>query len=548
MQCRPAHRFAAIAAVFTLAIVASAAIAGEITSRMRTVSGVFESNGFRLEPVYDVDIQRQADDLSQPQAFEIIRPDNGKAVTIGRLFTSCSCIQLEAVKRTFQPGERAILQLRNIRPTPANGQVYAIFVQLTGPVRTTLRFDTFVQSGVGIGSKPETAAPAPAAAKPAAAASGQGNTPTGVVGTPVPGVNNELAAALTAINAHPPEATGDLLEEAIAPAVEDAETAGTAQGSLENPIQPNALVLVHNAPTGQTPLAQSEDLAADLGGDLPDFFALPLSETADIAEQDARIEALDRADSAASGTAGESVDPVPAAAEEATRLTEDQILQLQRLALIQAEEQAKQLAERVQQLQAAPAPAPVDQAAAVEEVIVTAVVQPEPEPAVVPAAPAAPEAAPASAPVTAPAYAGRPVQAVSLITIGVRDMSASIRFYEALGWQRAARGKYDQTAFFQLNGQVLALYPVTDLLLEQNMANARPAPGGITLALHVQEKEDVRTVYQRFIDAGGRSLRAPAEMASGAVSSYVADPDGNPWEISWVPQFRIDPNGGLWLP
>ncbi|MCC8109956.1 MAG: VOC family protein, partial [Planctomycetes bacterium] len=144
--------------------------------------------------------------------------------------------------------------------------------------------------------------------------------------------------------------------------------------------------------------------------------------------------------------------------------------------------------------------------------------------------------------------ARRPVQAVSLITIGVRDMAASIRFYEALGWQRAARGKYDQTAFFQLQGQILALYPMQDQLREQNMAGAIPAPGGITLALHVSDKADVWSVYQRFIDAGGTSLRPPAEMASGAVSSYVADPDGNPWEISWVPQFRIDAEGGLWLP
>ncbi|MCC8167305.1 MAG: VOC family protein, partial [Planctomycetes bacterium] len=162
-----------------------------------------------------------------------------------------------------------------------------------------------------------------------------------------------------------------------------------------------------------------------------------------------------------------------------------------------------------------------------------------------------PGLAAAGTPVPPPARdpnARRPVQAVSLITIGVRDMAASIRFYEALGWQRAARGKYDQTAFFQLQGQILALYPMQDQLREQNMAGAIPAPGGITLALHVSDKADVWSVYQRFIDAGGTSLRPPAEMASGAVSSYVADPDGNPWEISWVPQFRIDAEGGLWLP
>ncbi len=144
--------------------------------------------------------------------------------------------------------------------------------------------------------------------------------------------------------------------------------------------------------------------------------------------------------------------------------------------------------------------------------------------------------------------ARKPVQAVSLITVGVRDLPSAIRFYEALGWTRTASGKYDQTAFFQLQGQVLALYPMHDLLREQNMQNAQPAPGGITLALHVQDRADVWSVYQRFLDAGGSSLRVPSEMPSGAVSCYVADPDGNPWEISWVPQFHIDEDGGLWLP
>ncbi len=144
--------------------------------------------------------------------------------------------------------------------------------------------------------------------------------------------------------------------------------------------------------------------------------------------------------------------------------------------------------------------------------------------------------------------ARKPVQAVSLITVGVRDLPAAIRFYEALGWSRTASGKYDQTAFFQLQGQVLALYPMHELLREQNMQNAKPAPGGITLALHVQDRADVWAVYQRFLDAGGSSLRVPSEMPSGAVSCYVADPDGNPWEISWVPQFHIDDDGGLWLP
>ncbi len=501
---RPLTRRFAVSAVLLILCCVSAPVpsarAGEITSRMRSVSGVFEVNGYRIAPVYDVDIPPDYEDLTPPQAYEITRPSSDQALTIGRLFTSCSCIRLEATKRTFEPGERVILHLRNIRPTPANGQMYAFFIQLTGPMQATLRFDVFVQTGVRIGDTPPPP-PAPGtaddAADPELAA-----TPT------TAGLNNQLAAALRAVNGHadttplelPPElgsegepdaatleATGDILDAAGAESVESAADADAAESTENADSADNADSAAPAAPEPSAPPATPEPVAlflsTELGGDLPDF-----------------------------NTAA------PQGAD-AARLDDDQILQLQRLALIQAEEQAKQLAARVQQLQTPPA-----------------------------AAPAPPPVAPAPRRAGPPSLADRPVQSVSLITIGSRDMPASIRFYEALGWQRAARGKYDQTAFFQLNGQVLALYPLADLLLEQNMKDAAPAPGGITLALHVQAKEDVSVVYRLFIDAGGTSLRPPAEMASGAVSSYVADPDGNPWEISWVPQFTLDPNGGLWLP
>ncbi|MCC8165809.1 MAG: hypothetical protein LIQ31_06600, partial [Planctomycetes bacterium] len=144
----------ALTAIVAVVIIAGSAVSGEIYSTMRNVNAVPESHGFMLNPVFDVDVPRRDSDLAPPQAFEIIRPDDDRPVTIGRLFTSCTCIQLEAHKRTFRPGERAILQLRNIRPTPPNGQVYAIFVQITSPIRATLRFDTFVQTGT-----PDPAAP-----------------------------------------------------------------------------------------------------------------------------------------------------------------------------------------------------------------------------------------------------------------------------------------------------------------------------------------------------------------------------------------------------
>ncbi|MCD8349322.1 MAG: VOC family protein [Planctomycetaceae bacterium] len=532
------RRMAVAAAVMIM--VANLVAAGEILSTMRNVNAVPEAHGFQVIPADDVTVAPLPVDHSPGKAFEIIRPD-GRPVTIGRLFTSCTCIQLQAHKRTFAAGERAILQLRNIRPTPEAGAVYAIFVQITSPVRTTLRFDTFVQSlppGAVAGAAPTLmsnadepgTAPTPPVAAPA-------TTPA----TPPPtGVNTDLAAQiLEAVETEIQESRTDTAGTVqLEDGTEVPEVAGELRNELEAMLDRELAVRRVDA-ASTNPIDSSgdrrelgtADLAVDLNDGLPDFYAAtpnPAPAATDAAPASAPAAAAP-ADSLRPPTPEVTLDPAPTTDfAEAAPIPEPEL----------APEAAVAVTPEAAQ------PEPIASASTAYAMPATT-----PEPAAV-AAPAAQaeEGVAVPRPPERDPNARKPVQAVSLITVGVRDMPASIRFYEALGWRQAARGKYDQTAFFQLQGQILALYPMADLLREQNMVGRTPAPGGITLALHVQDKADVWSVYQRFIDAGGLSLREPAEMASGAVSCYVADPDGNAWEISWVPQFRIDEDGGLWLP
>lgn len=362
-------RFSFFAAAFCLCLAHTVLGAdANLVSSQRVVNAVMEQNGFRINPAFDQSGQNIEGDLAPAQAFEILRPD-GKAFSIGRLFTSCSCIQLEAPKRTFEDGERAILLLRNIHPTPTNGQIYAIFVQISSPIRATLRFDTFVQSNI--------------------------------------------------------------------------------PGLIEN---------------------QEKDEKASL----PELPAVEGPPDIDLVVPTA--------------------EPAPA-----------------------PQETAPEPAQIVPQHTPAPEPTPA----------------PTPEPAPEPAAAPAPQAD-----VSAPA--------VALITLGTSDMNRAIAFYQALGWEMAPRGKYDQAAFFQLRGQILMLYPLADMLRLQNMANVQSAPGGVAMALHVRSGDEVRELFARFIAAGGTILKEPTESAD-SVTGYAADPDGNVWEISWVPRFRMDANGGLWL-
>lgn len=144
-----------------MALTTSVSIAAQrpIVSSMKNVRAVMESRGYFITPAYESAGQIIPGDEAPAQAFQIVCPTESR-VTIGRLFTSCSCVQLEAAKTTFERGEPVVLTLRNVRPTPPNGQTYAIYVQLTSPVRTTLRYDTFVQSDRFIVSEPVVVASA----------------------------------------------------------------------------------------------------------------------------------------------------------------------------------------------------------------------------------------------------------------------------------------------------------------------------------------------------------------------------------------------------
>ena len=139
-------------------------------------------------------------------------------------------------------------------------------------------------------------------------------------------------------------------------------------------------------------------------------------------------------------------------------------------------------------------------------------------------------------------------QRISLITLAVSDLEKSKKFYEDIGFKTVPMTETDgHIYFFQLQGQVLAIYPADELLMEQRKTGITPVPGGITLGINTHKKEDVDTFIKEFVDAGGSLLREAASPEWGGYTGYVADPDGHPWEISWAPFFPLKENGELWI-
>jgi catechol 2,3-dioxygenase-like lactoylglutathione lyase family enzyme len=136
---------------------------------------------------------------------------------------------------------------------------------------------------------------------------------------------------------------------------------------------------------------------------------------------------------------------------------------------------------------------------------------------------------------------------ISLITLGVADLPRARAFYATLGWHEAAESS-EAIAFFQLHGQVLALYPRAQLGAEMGRTAPPEGSGAVTLAQNLGSAAAVDALYGEMVAAGAVSLRAPSPTHYGGYVAYVADPDGHVWELAHVDAFPLADDGTLTLP
>ena len=136
-------------------------------------------------------------------------------------------------------------------------------------------------------------------------------------------------------------------------------------------------------------------------------------------------------------------------------------------------------------------------------------------------------------------------QRVSVITLGVRDLSRARGFYEALGWETGAEPQ-DDVVFFQAGGMVLALWDRTRLAEDSCVEDAR-GWGGVTLALNLASREEVDRVTEEARTAGATIAREPGETFWGGYDSVFIDPEGHPWEIAHNPHWTLTADGGVRL-
>jgi len=136
-------------------------------------------------------------------------------------------------------------------------------------------------------------------------------------------------------------------------------------------------------------------------------------------------------------------------------------------------------------------------------------------------------------------------QRVSLVTLGVRDLSRARAFYEALGWRTNA-GPDDGVVFFQAGGMIVALWGRADLA-EDSGVHDSGGWGGITLAHNVRSPAEVDALIAEADAAGATVTRPGAETFWGGYSGAFTDPDGHAWEVAHNPHWTLADDGSVTL-
>lgn len=137
-------------------------------------------------------------------------------------------------------------------------------------------------------------------------------------------------------------------------------------------------------------------------------------------------------------------------------------------------------------------------------------------------------------------------QRVTLITLGVDNLEAARAFYARLGW--VENSSPEGVAFFQMQGQALALFGRSDLAADQGRAGAALGTGAMTLAQNFTTEAEVDAAFDEALAAGATALKSPEKVFWGGYSGYWADPDGHVWEVALNPYWPLNEDGSLTLP
>jgi uncharacterized protein len=124
-------------------------------------------------------------------------------------------------------------------------------------------------------------------------------------------------------------------------------------------------------------------------------------------------------------------------------------------------------------------------------------------------------------------------QRISFITLAVRDLEATRRFYlDGLGWT-AELYVADEVLMIRA-GEHLVLSLWAESGFEAEVGPIRRGAGvvPVTIAHNVRTEEEVDAILELARSAGADPVQAGQRRDWGGYTGYFADPDGFRWEIA----------------
>lgn len=129
-------------------------------------------------------------------------------------------------------------------------------------------------------------------------------------------------------------------------------------------------------------------------------------------------------------------------------------------------------------------------------------------------------------------------QRITYLTLGVKDLDTSVAFYEdKFGWNRSEMSN-ENMIVYQLNGIHLALFSRDELAKDATVDSAKGGFKGFTISYNVWSEKEVDDLINALKAKEVQIVKAPQKVFWGGYSSYIADPDGNLWEIAYNPYLK----------
>jgi catechol 2,3-dioxygenase-like lactoylglutathione lyase family enzyme len=135
---------------------------------------------------------------------------------------------------------------------------------------------------------------------------------------------------------------------------------------------------------------------------------------------------------------------------------------------------------------------------------------------------------------------------VTLITLGVDDLDAAVRFYrDGLGFptEGVVGEEFEDgaVAFFDLQpGLKLALWPRPSLAKDAGVTVTPRSPSDFALAHNVRSEAEVDAVMATAAAAGATITRPAQKAFWGGYTGVFQDPDGHLWEVAYNPEILPD--------